>query len=55
MTGAIAPLSDLNQWARGDLLEIVLLVLGTILLTRVADWTRNRVVARIDAPSASLP
>ena len=49
MTGAIAPLSDLNQWARGDLLEIVLLVLGTILLTRVADWIRNRVVARIDA------
>ena len=49
MTGAIAPLDDLNQWARGDLLEIVLLVLGTILLTRLAVWARDRIVTRIDA------
>ena len=49
MIGAIAPLDDLDQWARGDLLEIVLLVLGTILLTRVAEWVRNLVVAQIDA------
>jgi moderate conductance mechanosensitive channel len=47
--GAIAPLDDLDRWARGDLLEIVLLVLGTILLTRVAEWVRNQVVAQIDA------
>jgi small-conductance mechanosensitive channel len=49
VTGAIAPLDDLNQWARGDLLEIVLLVLGTILLTRLAVWARDRIVTRIDA------
>ena len=49
MTGAIAPLDDLEGWARGDLLEIVLLVLGAILLTRLADWIRDRVVAQIDA------
>jgi moderate conductance mechanosensitive channel len=49
VTGAIAPLDDLEGWARGDLLEIVLLVLGAILLTRLADWIRNRVVAQIDA------
>ena len=49
MTGANAPLSHLNQWARGELLEIVLLVLGAILLTRLAEWTRGRVVAHIDA------
>jgi small-conductance mechanosensitive channel len=49
VTGAIAPLNDLNQWARGDLLEIVLLVLGTILLTRLAVWARARIVTRIDA------
>jgi moderate conductance mechanosensitive channel len=49
VVGAIAPLDDLNRWARGDLLEIVLLVLGTILLTRVAEWVRNLVVAQIDA------
>jgi moderate conductance mechanosensitive channel len=46
---AIAPLNDLSRWARGDLLEIVLLVLGTILLTRLAEWTRGRIVAHIDA------
>jgi moderate conductance mechanosensitive channel len=46
--GAIAPLDDLNSWARGDLLEIVLLVLGSILVTRLAVWIRNLVVTRID-------
>ncbi len=49
MTVANAPLHGLNQWARGDLLEIVLLVLGAILLTRLAEWVRNLVVTRIDA------
>jgi moderate conductance mechanosensitive channel len=49
VTVANAPLHGLNQWARGDLLEIVLLVLGAILLTRLAEWIRNLVVARIDA------
>ena len=52
MTGAIAPLSDFSLWARGDLLVIVLLVLGAILLTRLADWARGRIVERIDARSA---
>ena len=49
MTVANAPLQGLGQWARGDLLVIVLLVLGTLLLTRLAQWIRNHVVARIDA------
>jgi small-conductance mechanosensitive channel len=49
VTGAIAPLDDLNRWARGDLLEIVLLVLGAILVTRLAQWARGRIVTRIDA------
>jgi small-conductance mechanosensitive channel len=48
VTGAIAPLDDLNRWARGELLEIVLLVLGAILLTRLAEWARDRLVAHID-------
>ena len=48
MTGAIAPLTDLSRWARSSLLEIVLLVLGAILLTRLAEWLRGRVTARID-------
>ena len=52
MTTAIAPLSDFSVWARGSLLVIILLILGAILLTRLACWTRDRVVARIDAQSA---
>ena len=48
MIAASAPLDGLDRWARGDLLEIVLLVLGAILLTRLAEWTRDRVVTRID-------
>jgi small-conductance mechanosensitive channel len=49
VTSAIAPLSDFSVWARGDLLVIVLLILGAILLTRLADWARGRIMARIDA------
>ena len=48
MTGAIAPLTGFSLWARGDLLEIVLLILGAILLTRLAEWIRGRVVTSID-------
>ncbi len=48
LTGAIAPLSDFSLWARGDLLVIILLVLGAILLTRLADWARGRIMQRID-------
>src|SRR6266700_6730533 len=49
LTGAIAPLNDLSGWARGDLLVIVLLVLGAILLTRLAEWARGWIMTRIDA------
>jgi small-conductance mechanosensitive channel len=52
LTDAIAPLSDFNLWARGDLLVIVLLILGAILFTRFADWARGRIMQRIDARSA---
>lgn len=51
MTGAIAPLTDFSLWARGNLLVIILLVLGAVLLTRLADWARARIVERIDARS----
>ena len=49
MTGAIAPLNDLSGWARGNLLVIVLLVLGAILLTRLAEWARSKIIKHIDA------
>lgn len=51
MTGAIAPLTDFSLWARGNLLVIILLVLGAVLLTRLADWARARIVERIDVRS----
>jgi small conductance mechanosensitive channel len=34
---------------RGDLLEIILLVLGALLLTRLAGWLRDKIVGHIDA------
>ena len=49
MTGAIAPLNDVSGWARGNLLVIVLLVLGAILLTRLAEWARGKIIKHIDA------
>ena len=49
MPGANAPLSDFSVWARGNLLVIILLILGASLLTRLADWTRGRLMTRIDA------
>ncbi|HEU5387560.1 MAG TPA: mechanosensitive ion channel family protein [Streptosporangiaceae bacterium] len=39
----------MSNWARGNGLVIVLLVLGAILLTRFAQWARDRFLARIDA------
>ena len=49
MTDAIAPLNDVSGWVRGNLLVIVLLVLGAILLTRLAEWARGRIMEQIDA------
>jgi moderate conductance mechanosensitive channel len=53
LTGAIAPLDDFSLWARGNLLVIILLILGAVLLTRLADWTRSKVMARIDARASA--
>jgi small-conductance mechanosensitive channel len=49
LTGAIAPLADLSRWSRGNLLVIVLLVLGAILFTRLAEWVRGWIMRHIDA------
>ena len=40
-------LTDVSLWARGSGLEIVLLVIGTILLTRLATWLGARITGRI--------
>lgn len=52
MTAAIAPLSDFSVWARGDLLVVILLILGAVLLTRLAGWARDRTMAQIDSRAA---
>jgi moderate conductance mechanosensitive channel len=43
-----APL-DVGHWARGSGLEIVWLLAGAVLLTRVATWLGGRITTRIDA------
>jgi moderate conductance mechanosensitive channel len=49
MSLTVRPLTDAALWARGSGLEIVLIVIGTILLTRLATWLRARITGRIDA------
>ncbi|HXL88023.1 MAG TPA: mechanosensitive ion channel family protein [Streptosporangiaceae bacterium] len=43
-----APATEVSIWARGNGLEIVLLVTGAILLTRLAAWLGARITRRID-------
>ena len=42
-------LETVGLWARSSLLEAVLLVVGTILLTRFARWVSGRITSTIDA------
>jgi small-conductance mechanosensitive channel len=48
MTVADAPLTDVSVWARSNLIQAVLLLIGTILLTRFASWAGGRYLTRID-------
>lgn len=45
---AIAPLTDLSTWARTSLLEIAMVVIGAVLLTRFATWFGDRVTTAFD-------
>jgi moderate conductance mechanosensitive channel len=45
---AVQPLTDVTHWARGSGLEILLILTGTMLLTRFASWFGGKVTARID-------
>jgi moderate conductance mechanosensitive channel len=45
----VTALKEISHWARGSGLEIVLLVVGTILLTRIVSWLGERITKRIDA------
>jgi small-conductance mechanosensitive channel len=46
---AVRPLTDVSTWARSNGLEILLVLLGTALLTRFTSWAGRRVTERIDA------
>jgi moderate conductance mechanosensitive channel len=48
MTVADAPLTDVSVWARSNLIQAVLLLIGTILLTRFASLAGGRYLTRID-------
>ncbi|MFZ0665451.1 MAG: mechanosensitive ion channel family protein [Acidimicrobiales bacterium] len=48
---SITPLSDFDRWARSDLLEIIMIVTGAVLLTRLVTWLSNRYILKIDARS----
>jgi small conductance mechanosensitive channel len=45
---AVTSLDDLSRWARGSGLEIVLLGVGSILLSRIVTWSSARLTTRID-------
>src|ERR1700729_2950524 len=49
MSISVQPLTDVALWVRGSGLEIILIVTGTILLTRLATWLGGRITSRIDA------
>jgi moderate conductance mechanosensitive channel len=49
MALAVTSGRDIGRWARGNGLEIVLLVTGSILLSRAVRWTGGKVITRIDA------
>jgi small-conductance mechanosensitive channel len=53
MTLAITSLSDVSRWARGNGLEIVLFVVGSILLARFVAWFGTALTDRIDAQDRS--
>jgi moderate conductance mechanosensitive channel len=48
-SSSMTPLPDIGLWARGSGLEIVLLVTGAILLTRLTTWLGGKIMDRIDA------
>ncbi|MCU1602650.1 MAG: MscS Mechanosensitive ion channel, partial [Frankiales bacterium] len=54
MNAAIAPVTDISTWARGEGLEIVLLVLGAVLASRFVGWFGGRLEGRIDEGGDAL-
>ena len=53
MTLAVTSLSDFSRWVRGDGLEVVLILVGSILIARFVAWFGGRITQRIDAHDQS--
>jgi moderate conductance mechanosensitive channel len=51
MDFAVAPITDITNWARSDGLEIVLFVSGAIVAARATKWIGSAITGRIDAKS----
>ena len=49
MITAVQPLTDVQIWVRGNLLEILLIVSGAILAARAVGWIGEVTTGRIDA------
>jgi small conductance mechanosensitive channel len=49
----VSGLSDITDWFAGRFLEAVLIVLGAVLLARLAGWTGGRITRRIDTAAAA--
>jgi len=45
---AIAPINDLGMWARSNLLEILLYIVGALLFARFISWFGSRITDHID-------
>jgi moderate conductance mechanosensitive channel len=46
---SVMSVHEISMWGRGRGLEIVLLIVGAILLTRLIAWLRDHITRRIDA------
>jgi moderate conductance mechanosensitive channel len=49
MPAAVAPISDVSDWARSDGLQIILILTGAVLFARLIRWLGTGVIRRIDA------
>ncbi|MBM9460742.1 mechanosensitive ion channel family protein [Nocardioides sp. zg-536] len=52
---AADPLADFSRWLRGDALEIVMVVTGSMLLARFVRWFADEVATRNDAEAEDGP
>ena len=52
LIGAVAPISDVGDWARSAGLQIVLIITGAVLFARLVRWFGSGVTRQIDAENA---